>query len=1416
MVDSFKISALAVVLMMLALDASCLAATQGETVEHPLPSFAPLAGEDRMVVTPAGAEKEKGPLSQAAPGRSTSTPVLGELGSEPALVSAAALEPAPASSPLVHGTRYPVPVRSGPDVAPSQITFIGPDTAIDKFGAAAVGRPTQFDVTVANFGTADAGPVGLRLIITDYFRNVIGDWSTSIPTIAAQVSVIASWKYWTPSYSTVFSVNATVNAPGDANATNDTMVLTGLMVEKWLDTCDSSAGWSGDLGAGQWGLTTVDPRPGGHSGPSAWHCGLDGYYLNDTDASLITPALDLTRMNSNYYILFNANYYGSSEQGDQVLTYVTDDGGASWYPLFASLSGTGSADGWHSWVSHWQDYDGDGIVDANEPHQDGLDLSKFWGRTVKVKFRFTSDASFSDIGFYLDDMVLRGWENLNDVALQAFRSSALDRLGVEQTFTTVVGNIGQNGQDPFKAYLNLSDGTSFSQNVAYMAPGEVRSLAWKWTPLLPGNYTARCTLLPQKDEVPEDNLLWRPVHVAAGNASTLLVDDDNGPGNNGALRYLTGADVEWGVEEALTMAEYDYYLVGDEPGPPLGVMQGYGLVIWLTGYDDASTSRMGTLSAPDRQNLGTYLDGGGRLWLISFETLWDTWVVQGNQSFATDHLRIKTFDEANDDDVGMPSPLDGVPEDPIADGLRFDTIGPPTGLWDKCDRLENASDSPGIFYQYNFNKDRLSGPFNALRYTGTFKLVFMAFELTFIRTPEDRATVTSRVLDWLWGGVALLPGAGGVSGSVAPGETRVYNITLANSERRSWSVESLGTGQVSPGWSAASTPAIVNGSPPVGLQPMGSVPIQLEVTAPAAAPAGSTGNVTLLARLSGSPGYISITTRTRVLPVAGVSLSCAQPVMNVSAGDEALFMVSVSNDGNFDNQVALALKGEAAGWCQLSRNALFLSGGGNAFVQVAANLPENVLAGAHNLTVGATMPNGTGVLVSELGLTLSVNATHGMKIEGSPSSATVNMAERLDARISLNISNYGNVGELAVVSLCATFSGWQQWRLASQNVQLLPFEKASSVDLEVGIPASAPAGYYNLTVRLGFQSGDLADKRNTVMNLQRPDLSVTAEDLRTSPARPSLRDNMELTVVVHNTGNAPARNFAAVFTVNDRPAGTQHMTDPIAPGLTSTALVLYKGIKYGDNVVKVSIDPDGSLLEMSKDNNVAELHFPGYQADLSAGAVGLRAIGRAQPAGNRSVSEGMVEISVQVLSIGSFALDVDNVTVCFTVDDIPVETRTVSARANSASTATALWFAKKGGHTIKVVVDPANRVDEVSDANNEVSLTVRVEGPASEPASLTEWLPLAAGIVAILLVAGALAYQSYRARPGRASSSGPEGMRTFWAKPASDLRCTKCGKPIPEGSSYLKCGRDHRYHPGCAQWGVCERCADQGPAAEEE
>ena len=1377
-----------------------------------------------------------GPLAQAARSVVASRPALGSSGSERVCPSDGTIATGPlASSYPAPGTvsdggrlgpetsaeasraRLPAPVRSGPDVSPILIEYVGPDPSIGKFGAAQVGKPTQFNVTIRNGGDADASPVSLRITINDYFGNVVGDYNTSITSIAAGANATAYWKYWTPAFCTQFSVNATASASGDANITNNTLLLTGLWADKWIDICDSTTGWTGDMGPGQWMITTTDPWPAGHSGPGSWHCGQAGYYLNDTDASIVSPPIDLSRMNPTYYILFDMNYHGDVENGDAVTVYISDNDGNTWYSIFApSLDAKTAMNGWYSWVSHWVDNDGDKVVDDNEPHQDGLDISEFCGRTIRIRFRFTSDGAYNAEGFYLDDMVVRGWENQNDVALLGIAAARVERLGVEQTFNTTMRNLGQGAQGSFVAHMNISDGTSINKSVGAMQPGELRTVSWTWTPALPGNFTAQCTILPGQDEVPGDNSLWRPVHVAAGPAGTLLVDDDSGPGNNGALRGMTGTDVEWAEEDALTFTEYDSYLVGDGDGPPLGVMQDYGLVIWVTGYDDLYSSRAGTLTAADRSNLAAYMDGGGRFMLVSFETMWDVWTVWGDQDFIINNLHIMSFSSA-DDDQGMPNFLDGLLGDPVTDGIHFETADPPAGLWDKTDRLSNASDSPGIFYQYDYAKDPLSGPFNGLRHNGKTKFVFLAFELGFIKMPDDRALLMRRALDWLWGGVVLSPGKGGVQGTATPTGNVSYNITLACEDERSWKVESLGPATVPPGWGAVCDMAVANGTPAILVSPAQPLALRLTVTVPAGAPAGSPGDISVAVRMVGSPFSLYIFTRTTVLPVSGVNLSCARPVQTAQAGEQLIFMVSVVNTGNQDDRFDLSLRGEVASWCQLSRSSLFISGGGGAFVQVAADLPQNAPAGGHDLTVRAQASNGTEPVRAELLLTISVNASRNLKIEGSPPGKVVNMAETLNAVIPVEISNYGNVEETAIVSLCATFSGWQQWQLSSPQRQMAPFEKAVTVKVDVTVPSTAAAGYYNLTVQVGYANGDVADRRNTVIELRVPDLAIFTSDVRLSPSRPLPGWMVEFSALIRNNGTADARNISVAFTLNNKTAGVWRVSEAVAPGQAVTASVFYRGIKHGDNLLTVSVDPDGALVESSKQNNLAELHVFGYQSDLSVGAISFHAVGRAQPKDNRSVSEGMVEVSAVIYNGGEYCLDADNVEVNFSVNGMVFETRVVSVAGNSQAVATALWFSKKGSSQLRVTVDPGNRIEETAEGNNEAVFTVKVQAKEVVSTDMGQWVPVIGGIIAVVIIATALAYRSVRSKGRPAPPPKLEGMRSYRAKAGSSRPCSKCGKPIEAGTGYLKCEEcDARYHPECASAGICHHCAEREVGEEKD
>jgi|GEM_PF-1900453 len=1306
--------------------------------------------------------------------------------------------------------------RTGVDVSPVLVNYTGPDPAIAEFGAGQVGLPTRFDVTVANLGDTASGAVSVSIKVLDYFLNTAGQDLQSIPSIPGGGNRVVSW-FWTPRYSTVFSVNTTATAAGDTDPNNDILILPGLIVEKWIDLCDSESGWTGDIGPSTWNIAQSvpnDPAPTRHSSPRAWHCGAGNSYGDNLDASLVTPPLDLTMMNPNYYVLFNFNYYGKSyHPSDYLECRISDDGGATWAPLFATLSGGGAQGDWYSWVTHWVDYNGNGQVDPNEPHQDGLDISRYIGSVVQVKFRFVSDATQSDIGFYIDDVVVRGIENLADVAVLAISSQTPERLGVEHTYLTTIKNLGQDEQPPFTVYFNVSDGTALSRSVQSLQSGESLELAWKWTPPAAGDFTMDCRVAPSQDEVPGDNALWRPAHVAGGPASILLVDDDSGPGNNGGLRTYSDADVERSMMDSLATAEFDTYLVAnDRPGPPLSLLVQYGLVIWLTGYDDMYSSRTGTLSSTDRESLAAYLDGGGRLWLVSFEAMWDTWTLRQDPAFCQDRLRVRTFDVTVDDDAGMPPVLTGLEGDPVSGGLKLDASDPPAGLWDKCDRLQNASDAPGLFYQSIYLMDPLSGPFNALRHSGDFKLVFMAFEFSFIAAPRDRGLLADRVLRWLWGGPRLSPGSGGVNGTVEPGGSVTYNLSLVNPEPRQLLVERLAPSEAQEGWTAIVSPSVVNGTPPTILGPMEALDVTLEVRCPAGEPAGKRVEVNVVAGFAGSPYPVELPTATTVRAVAGVALECSQAVKPARGGDDVVFTVSVQNTGNYENRANLSLSGPASGWARLGRDYLMLMAGGRAYVQVTATVPKDVLAGTHNLTVRGELRDGSGTLSSTVQLSAVVNTSRQLRIDLAPATVSVNMAQSLRVLLQAGVSNPGNRPETATLAVTAQFAGYQAWGLPVETVALAPFEKGREVSLEIGIPPAAPAGTYGLTLLLKFDNGETGDQRPVSITLLRPDLSVATDDIRVSPLRPGRNDTLELSVMVRNSGAAEVRNAEVAFLLGGAQAGRVRIHEAILPQGAVQASVFHRGLAYGPTTLRVIVDPDASIPELSRENNEAELQVIGYQSDLSVGAIRFTTVGKGPSPSNRTVPAGLVEISAEILNSGQYCLDVDNVEVNITVDGVLLETRVVSVGANGAAAATTLWTARPGAHRIVVTVDPGDRFGEVSETNNVFELPVKVVGAREEPSVSTDWLLLVAGVLALVGVSVAFAWQSLAGRRRAAEAARLDrGLRLYRVKPGHEVVCGKCRQPVPAGQQYYKCGCGTRYHIACAPGGECPRCSAGEP-----
>jgi hypothetical protein len=208
--------------------------------------------------------------------------------------------------------------------------------------------------------------------------------------------------------------------------------------------------------------------------------------------------------------------------------------------------------------------------------------------------------------------------------------------------------------------------------------------------------------------------------VFANTPAILYVNDDNGGVSQ--VQY----------ETAITNSGHFYYtydvdLLG-EPGASL--IAGFDAIIWNTGFSSGNT-----ITPTMQANLITYLDGGGKLFLSSQGILnqYGTAPV-----FIKNYLRVLSMLQDR-----QALTCNGVPGDPIGDGLSFTLSGPFPDFAD----LVTPNTGASVWLVGHLGDV-------AVHYdSGTFQTVFMspAFELV---PAGDQTTVMTRVLTWFFPGGA--------------------------------------------------------------------------------------------------------------------------------------------------------------------------------------------------------------------------------------------------------------------------------------------------------------------------------------------------------------------------------------------------------------------------------------------------------------------------------------------------------------------------------------------------------------------------------------------------------------------------------------------------------------------------------------
>ena len=121
-----------------------------------------------------------------------------------------------------------------------------------------------------------------------------------------------------------------------------------------------------------------------------------------------------------------------------------------------------------------------------------------------------------------------------------------------------------------------------------------------------------------------------------------------------------------------------------------------------------------------------------------------------------------------------------------------------------------------------------------MNFNGSCKIVYSAFDLTYIKRDKDRGTATSSIIRWLYSGLTLEMSAS--TKGVDAGGSVNYTFTIKNHGSGNKTIRDLSVGSVTEGWNAEITPKVTSGVPKITLHGYETLGGGLKVKAPLNAP----------------------------------------------------------------------------------------------------------------------------------------------------------------------------------------------------------------------------------------------------------------------------------------------------------------------------------------------------------------------------------------------------------------------------------------------------------------------------------------------------------------------------------------------------------------------------------------------------
>jgi len=1361
-------------------------------------------------VVPAAATRHSGLINPyVREGDAPGVPALAPLDSLPR-------EYQPLTTGHQSGSRGP---RATPDIYPAAFSVVPPNPLMgwrNTLVVAAKNAVTQFNLTVNNSGDGDATSVAVTFTYFDVEDKQL-DRSVQTGDIIAG-SNATFYFLFKPAFCTYFYINITISVQGDLDPTDNALDLGYFAVTTWVDDCTVNNGWTGDLGTTKWHISDSpenDTHPDQHTAPNCWYAGrdapvgTDGYDPN-MDVSIKSQTIDLRNFGNQYFLMIDYQFHGSLpvlDAGDYFENYFSTDNGLTWSTARVHVDGPWiGAQGMVRFRENWLHW----VTTVGTASITGLDITQYGGKVIQMKTRFVSNAANNDWGFFFDDFAVWGVEIYNDTRIDVPTDQADMRVNEKKDFDVKVTNLRQAQTTGFNCTFNITErgdrthflfGTPTVKTVGALGTGQSSNVQFSWTPAMTGDYIVGFNISGMPDQDRFNNEVERWVHVSGPNPRILVVDDDPFIGTpyystDAMLQTInetttTAGDrpyADYGVYYTWWKGEHTYSDWGGD-GPSSAIMAKYDAVIWLTGIDNATLTKNGSLTANDQANIKSYLANGGALWLSSMGAINDL----GSNDFVrntlhVDSARNDSLLKPTEDTQVLPSPVHGVPGS-LAEGAYYYTSAHDGNRsYDLTDLIRPDASALGVLYGNLTPGDTW---YVAIQYSGTtYRSVFQSFDFSMISFPNDRQNFAGRVLGYLMGGLGMevygQVGSSAYKQMVDPGQSVVFTLNITNSGVKEREVDNITVDAGPQGWTMAVDPDVKEGSPTTSIPQGDTLQITLTVTAPVKALAGERADLGINVTFKNYFQILFNRTVTEVNTIIKVELSALNTVQNVSGAGSVSFPFTLRNLGNLGVTADLLRTGEHFEWLMLSVPQVQLNAYEEKNLTAMMNVPEGAYRQAGNYTVTVAL---TSKAVyqdkssnSTLNFTTNVRVAQlfGAKIdEVDPTDATPDMsAAKPSVKFTVTVSSakgngYDNVSvELKSKTFAPTTStggtgpsrSWDGagWGLSSAGkvVDVTPFMTVGKqVSLTVFVPLNAEAGEFTIEVRATPGNGKTADGDSTTVTVKvtKPDLQFGGT-VSFTPKEPPVGTPVKVKVTVKNLGGAKASGVdVGFYDSGSNLIETKTIPSDLASGATTTVEIEWSNFIEGENQITVRLDPDNKISEIAEDNNDIVETVVGQRSDLLFDGEPVFKVGGVVKASVKSGEQ--VQVAVTVKNSGTWSLNLTSVLVTMT-DQLTgdVQTYTItSLPTRSDSPVTFTWVPKKDGlHTITINVS-APGISEKDTNNNEVTGSIKVSTPKTEEGTSTMMLVAIGGIIAVVVVIGLVLMMRRKkpAAPAYAPASAP-------------------------------------------------------------